>query len=193
MKRRLGLLAVVACLLAVAGCDLQDMYNHAKERPLGHSSFFKDGRSSRPLLDDTVARGHLRTDELLYTGKINGVPVNEFPYPVTPAMLDRGRLEFNIFCSVCHGRDGNGDGMVVQRGFKQPPSYNTDRLRAAPAGHFFDVITNGFGVMFPYKDRIPVSDRWAIVAYIRALQLSQHASPADVPPAERATLQAGGQ
>ncbi len=190
MVKRAVLALGMAALFGLTGCDMQDMYNRAKERPLASSTFFADGRNSRPLPEDTVARGHLREDELLYTGKINGVPQDEFPFPITPQILDRGQLEFNVYCSVCHGAAGNGDGMIVQRGFPHPPSYHIERLRNAPVGHFFDVITNGFGMMFPYKSRVAVEDRWAIAAYIRALQLSQHAPVSDVPPADQARLEA---
>jgi mono/diheme cytochrome c family protein len=188
--RRLALAGTLAAaLLALSGCDMQDMYNQPKYKPLQASSFFDDGRSSRPLVPDTVARSGLRTDALLYTGKLDGKDSEVFPFPVTPQVLDRGQLEYNIYCSVCHGRTGEGNGMIVQRGFKAPPSYHIDRLRQAPAGHFFDVMTNGFGAMYSYKSRVSPEDRWAIAAYIRALQLSQHATLDDVPPAERARLE----
>jgi mono/diheme cytochrome c family protein len=156
------------------------MFDQPKVRPLQASTFFADGRASRPLPEDTVARGDLRGNELLYTGRVHGEVVDAFPFPVTKEVLDRGEQRFDIFCSPCHGRTGYGDGMIVQRGFKAPPSFHSDRLRQAPAGHFFDVITNGFGVMYDYRSRVPVEDRWAIAAYIRALQLSQHASAADL-------------
>lgn len=189
MKPALLLLAAAA-LLGGAGCDLRDMYKDAKERPLAKSTFFPDGRNSRPLVEDTVARGHLKTDELLSTGRINGLVSDEFPFPVTRQVLDRGQQRYDIFCSPCHGRVGDGGGMIVQRGFKRPPSFHADRLRQAPAGHFFDVMTNGFGAMYPYRDRVSVQDRWAIAGYIRALQLSQNASINDVPDAERSQLEA---
>jgi mono/diheme cytochrome c family protein len=188
--RRIVLFLACAGLLAGVGCDMQDMYNQPKYKPLQKSTFFADERSSRPIVPDTVPRSGMRTDELLYTGKVNGVLADEFPFPITQNVLDRGRLEFNIFCSVCHGRTGEGNGMIVQRGFKRPPSYNLPRLRQAPAGHFFDVITNGFGAMYSYNSRISPRDRWAIVAYIRALQLSQHASIDDVPVKVRSRLEA---
>jgi mono/diheme cytochrome c family protein len=178
---------VALALVAVTACR-QDMQDQPRYKPLAASDFFKDGASARPLVPDTVARGHERLDSLLYTGKVDGVVVDEFPVPVTKAVLDRGQERFNIFCSPCHGALGDGDGMVVRRGFRTPPSYHLDRLRDAPVGHFFDVMTNGFGAMQDYRAQVPVPDRWAIAAYIRALQLSQHATTADVPPAERATL-----
>jgi mono/diheme cytochrome c family protein len=180
-------LATVA-LVAVTACR-RDMQDQPRYKPLAASDFFKDGASARPLVPDTVARGEARLDSLLYTGKVDGVLVDEFPFPITKAVLDRGQQRFDIFCSPCHGPLGDGDGMVVRRGFKiLPPSYHIDRLRDAPVGHFFDVMTNGFGAMQDYRAQVSVRDRWAIAAYIRALQLSQHATMADVPPAERAPL-----
>jgi mono/diheme cytochrome c family protein len=176
----LGVLAAAAF-----GCR-QDMFNQPKLRPLQASTFFADGRASRPLPEDTVARGGLHADELLYTARIGGAVADQFPFPVTAQVLDRGQERFNIFCSPCHGRLGAGNGMIVQRGFKQPPSFHSDRLRQAPAGHFFDVMTNGFGVMYDYRSRIVPEDRWAIAAYIRALQLSQHASVDDLDAARAA-------
>lgn len=168
------------------------MHNQPKYRPLRGADFFGDARSARPQVDGTVARGDLNDDELASTGKIGGKPVDLFPFAVTPEVMARGRERFDVFCSPCHGRTGLGNGMIVRRGYRQPPSYAIDRLRAAPAGYFFDVITNGFGAMPDYRTQVPVSDRWAIVAYVRALQLSAHATPEDVPPSERAKLGAGG-
>ena len=124
----------------------------------------------------------------LNTGKVNGQPSEAFPYPVTKEIVERGRERYDVFCAPCHGFAGDGDGMIVQRGFRHPPSIHDDRLRTAPAGHFFEVITNGFGVMFPYGYRVPPRDRWAIIAYIRALQLSRQTPLEDVPEAERAKL-----
>lgn len=176
----------VGCLLAA--CQ-QQMADQPRYKPLARSSFFGDERSARPLVPGTVARGRLLADEQLYTGRSAGRLVDTFPFPVTPALLVRGQERFNIFCALCHDRVGSGLGMVVRRGFRQPPSYHTDRLRQAPIGHFFEVITNGFGTMPDYAAQIPPRDRWAIIAYIRALQLSQHATLADVPTAERHRLQ----
>ncbi len=156
--------------------------------PLAPSAFFEDGRSARPAVPGTVARGELRIDEGFYAGKVNGEPVNAFPFAITPKVLARGRGRFNIYCTPCHGYRGDGRGMIVRRGFPQPPSYHIDRLRRAPVGHFYDVISNGYGAMYSYAARIPPRDRWAIVAYIRALQMSQHASIDDVPEAERSKL-----
>jgi cytochrome c553 len=143
---------------------------------------------SRSTASTIQARGQLRADEAFYTGKSGGKPLDAFPFPVTREVLLRGQERFNIFCAPCHDRVGTGQGMVVRRGFRAPPSYPMDRLRQAPVGHFFDVMTHGFGVMSDYAAQVSPQDRWAIVAYIRALQLSQHASLDDVPEAERGRL-----
>ncbi len=164
------------------------MHVQPKYKPLDPSNFFPDGRSERPPVPGTVARGHLDIDELRYTGKVNGVPADEFPFPITRQDLERGRERYNIYCSPCHDYTGSGHGLVVQRGFPAPPSYHIDRLRQAPVGHFFDVMTNGFGTMFSYASRVSPDDRWRIAAYIRALQLSQHATLDSVPPDQRAKL-----
>ncbi len=169
------------------------MHDQPKYEPLEASPFFEDGRSARPILPETVARGYLREDAHLYTGKAGNEYADTFPFPITGEVLERGRERFNIFCSVCHGRLGDGEGMIARRGFRRPPSYHIDRLRQAPVGHFFDIITNGFGAMPDHATQIPVRDRWAIIAYIRALQRSQHATVDDVPPQEREKLTAGGQ
>jgi mono/diheme cytochrome c family protein len=183
---RIGL---ILCALgaAAAGCR-QDMHDQPKYVPLRQADFFSDQRSARPLVPGTVARGHLNADTLLYTGKENGADATEFPFPVDERVMARGRERFNIYCSPCHGRTGMGDGMVVRRGYRHPPSFHDDRLRSAPVGHFFDVMTNGFGAMPDYAAQVTVQDRWAIAAYIRALQLSGHATLADVPPADRERL-----
>lgn len=165
------------------------MHVQPKILPLAPSQFFDDGRSARPVVPGTIARGHLHADELLYTGKINGAVADAFPFPMTRKDIERGQERFNIFCAPCHGRLGNGQGMIVQRGFPAPPSYHIDRLRQAPAGHFFDVMTNGFGAMFSYASRVGPEDRWRIVAYIRALQLSQHSTVASVPEEKRSGIQ----
>lgn len=196
-------------LLLAAGCDRLDMYDQPRYEALEASSFFADGRSARPQVAGTIARGALREDEPFYTGQEGGQLVHQIPaaayraiYDGSPrrfgptynetapaelrkALLKRGRERFDIYCSVCHGRAGDGDGMIVRRGFRRPPSYHTDRLRQAPAGHFYDVVTSGFGAMPSYASRIDAADRWAIVAYIRALQLSQHAQWDDVPVEQR--------
>ena len=169
------------CLMSLAGCR-QDMHNQPKYRGLRPSTFFADGSSARPIVEGTVARGTLQDDEAFFTGKVDKVTVKELPFAVDEAVLNRGEERYNIYCSPCHDKSGSGNGMVIQRGFaRHPPSYHIDRLRQADAGHFFDVITNGFGAMPDYKAQIAPRDRWAIVAYIRALQLSQHASATDVP------------
>ena len=167
-----------ACLFFSAGCDYlkQDMANQPKNRPLSPSPSFEDGRSERPLVENTVARGSLANDELF-------VPKdsNNFPLSVNLELLERGEERYKIFCSPCHGLSGSGDGMIVRRGFPAPPSYHIARLRGAPPQHFFDVISNGYGVMYSYAARIEPRDRWAIVAYVRALQESQMAKLADLP------------
>jgi mono/diheme cytochrome c family protein len=183
-------LLLLLLLLAALGCR-QDMFDQPKLRPLQSSTFFADGRASRPLVEDTVPRGARRGDDLLSTGRSGGEVADRFPFPITAAILDRGEQRFDVFCSPCHGRTGSGDGMIVQRGFKPPPSFHSDRLRQAPAGHFFEVMTRGFGVMYDYRTRISPEDRWAIAAYIRALQLSQHAGADDLE-AARAAAAAGG-
>ncbi len=169
------------------------MHDQPRYEPLEASDFFSDGRGSRPLVAGTVARGHLREDDHFYTGKLGTNFVDTFPFPLTRQILERGQERFNIFCSPCHDRLGNGEGMVVQRGFRRPPSFHIDRLRGAPAGYYFDVISNGFGAMQDYAAQVPARDRWAIVAYIRALQLSQRARLVDVPPEQRDQLESGGQ
>ena len=166
-----------------------DMHVQPKYEPLDPSSFFPDGRSARQPVPGTVARGELRINEAMYAGKVNGVPVNTFPFPITRQDLERGQQRFNIYCTPCHDYTGSGHGMVVERGFPPPPSYHIDRLRNAPVGHFFDVMTNGYGTMYSYADRISVRDRWCIAAYIRALQLSQHATLNDVPEKDRTKLE----
>ena len=161
----------------------------SRRGPLRESTFFLDDRSARPLVPGTVARGQLREDALLYTGKVNGAIATVFPYRIDTAALARGRERFDIYCAPCHGRTGSGDGMVVRRGYRHPPSLHDDRLRSAPVGHFFDVMTNGFGAMPDYAAQVPAEDRWAIIAYMRALQLSEHASVTDVPVSDRARLE----
>ncbi len=175
----------VAMLLS--GCRL-DMHVQPKYLPYEPTDFFGDGRSERPVIPGTVARGHLHDDELFYTGEENGVTADKFPFPITQADIERGRQRFNIYCTPCHDYTGNGQGMIVQRGFPPPPSFHIQSLRDAPAGHFFQVITNGYGVMYSYAARVEPADRWRIVAYIRALQMSEHAAVTDVPDADRSKL-----
>lgn len=174
-------LVVATCLLvAAAGCR-QDMHNQPKYRPLRASGFFDDASSARPLPEGTIARGTLQTDAPFFTGKNGALFVNELPFPVTPAVIDRGQERYNIYCTPCHDGTGSGNGMVVRRGYPQPPSFHIERLRNIESGYYFDVMTNGFGRMPDYRAQITARDRWNIVAYIRALQLAQHAAPADVP------------
>ena len=182
---------ILALAAASVGCR-QDMHDQPKYIPLRPSTFFADGRSARPLVEGTVARGHLNEDAAFYTGKgPDGKPIGAFPFPVTREIVTRGQERFNIYCAPCHGRLGNGDGMIVRRGFRQPPSYHIERLRSAPNGYFYDVISKGFGAMSDYAAQIEPADRWAIVAYVRALQLSQNAAVADVPPAALGQLTGG--
>jgi len=181
--------AVLASLLG-AGCR-QDMHDQPRYKPLARSDFFDDRRTSRPLLAGTVARGQLHEDTAFYQGKQGQAFVAAFPLPVDAALVARGRQRFQIYCTPCHGQIGSGDGMVVKRGYRQPPTFHQDRLRSAKPGYFFDVITNGFGAMPDYAAQIPAADRWAIVAYLRALQLSQYASIDDVPAERRGGLERG--
>ena len=178
---------LIAITLLFPACR-RDMHDQPKYIPLRESTFFTDQRSARPFVPGTVARGQLREDALLYTGKINGADATVFPFPVDERVMARGRERFDVFCSPCHGRTGQGDGMVVRRGYRHPPTFHQDRLRDSPHGHFFDVITNGFGAMPDYATQIKPEDRWAIIAYLRALQVSQHAALADVPPDRRPSL-----
>jgi mono/diheme cytochrome c family protein len=191
MKTRICRLGLSLLLLTGLSACRPDMFNQPKSKTLGASDFFPDGAASRPIPPHTVARGQLRTDTVYYTGMVGTNFVETLPMPVTPMLLERGRERFDIYCSVCHGRAGDGNGIVVQRGFPIPPSYHIDRLREAPVGHFYDVITRGYGVMFSYAARVKPDDRWAIAAYIRALQLSEHAQLNDVPAADRAKLEGG--
>jgi mono/diheme cytochrome c family protein len=174
------LVAPLICLLFLTGCR-QDMHNQPKYRPLRATTFFTDGSSARPLVEGTVARGTLQEDEAFFTGKIGATPVAEMPFPVDEKVLNRGEERYNIFCTPCHDATGGGKGMVVQRGYRQPTSFHIDRLRQVPPGHFFDVMTNGLGAMPDYRAQISPRDRWAIVAYIKALQLSQHTPASEIP------------
>ncbi len=176
-------------LLAVAAACRQDMQDQPKYKDLRGSAFFDDHRSARPVVEGTVARGRPYGNTPFLTGKENGQPVATLPMPLTREILERGRDRYRIFCTPCHGMTGDGRGIVVQRGYRQPPAFNIDRLRAAPVGYFYDVQTNGFGAMMDYAAQIPPADRWAIAAYLRVLQLSQSATLADVPPDARAGLE----
>ena len=186
-RRWRGLLGLAALAIFAGGCR-QDMHIQPKYLPYQETPFFADGRDERPVVPGTVARGHLRLDDLLYTGKENGEVADKFPFPMTREDLERGRQRYNIYCTPCHAYTGSGNGMIVQRGFPAPPSFHIDRLRQAPVGHFYQVMTDGHGSMYSYAARVEPEDRWRIAAYIRVLQLSQHATIEDVPEAERPKL-----
>ncbi|PYT96018.1 MAG: quinol:cytochrome C oxidoreductase [Acidobacteria bacterium] len=179
----------VAGFLFAGGCRYlkQDMANQPKTLPFSPSDFFEDGRSERPLLENTVARGSI-ADDTLFAPKDS----NAFPLPVNKELLERGQERYKIFCTPCHGLQGDGNGMISMRGMKHPPSFHQDRLRQAPNGYFYDNITNGFGAMYGYSAQIPPRDRWAIIAYLRALQLSRNAKAADLPAALREKLHQSG-
>ncbi|WP_373651531.1 cytochrome c [Schlesneria sp. DSM 10557] len=212
--RRTRLLIWGLVLGATLGCDRLDMYDQPRYEPLEQSHFFRDGLSARPPVEGTIARGNLREDQPFYTGKQGDGLAVRIPEAAFQALYDRnparfgspfdsiepaelrlqlmirGKDRFEIFCSVCHGQSGEGDGIIVRRGFRKPPSFHTDRLREVPNGHFFDVITHGFGAMSSYASRIDAADRWAIVAYLRALQRSQHSQVEDLPEQVRKELSA---
>jgi mono/diheme cytochrome c family protein len=191
MKNKPSLFAIAAlCGLVFAGCEntlRQDMANQPRQNPLSPSDFFADGRSERPAVENTVVRGSIQDDALLVPKESNA-----FPLPVTAELLERGQQRYGIFCTPCHGIQGDGMGMVAMRGMKHPPSYHQDRLRQVPNGYLYDVITNGFGAMYGYSSQIPPRDRWAIVAYLRALQLSRNAPMGQLPAELREKLMAGG-
>jgi mono/diheme cytochrome c family protein len=190
LRRALASLVILAGAVSLTACR-QDMHQAPRYDPLERSPLFADQRSARALVEGTVARGQLRDDKVFYTGKQpDGQLVGTVPVPVDRALLLRGQDRYNVYCSPCHGRTGDGNGMVVQRGFKAPASYHTDRLREQPVGYFYDVITNGFGAMQDYSAQVAPRDRWAIAAYIRTLQFSRHATVADVPAERRGTLEA---
>lgn len=184
-----SLLLAAACLLATGGCGTlrQDMANQPRQNPLSPAPFFPDDRSERPLIDNTVVRG-TTAEDVLFVPKDS----NTFPLPLTQELLARGQDRYTIFCSPCHGLQGDGQGMVTMRGMKHPPSYHQDRLRNEPIGYFFDVITYGFGAMNGYSAQLEPRDRWAIVAYVRALQLSRDAHVGELPANLREKLMAGG-
>lgn len=188
----LPLLGGVIAMLALSGC-YQKMGLQPAFDPYDQSDFFEDGMSARPRVEGTVARGEYSEDELLHTGRSGGQLATMFPFPVTGEVLDRGQERFNIYCSVCHGPAGEGDGMIVRRGYKKPNSFHSPTVAAQPEGYYFTVMTQGFGVMPSYAAQVPVEDRWAIVAYIRALQLSQRASVADIPAEELSRLESAPQ
>jgi mono/diheme cytochrome c family protein len=167
------------------------MFDQPKYEPLEASPFFADGAAARPLPAHTVARGHLRAEPWRWTGiGADGRPLADFPVAVDEALLRRGRKVYDVFCSPCHDRTGGGDGMVVRRGFKRPPSFHDERLRQAPPGHFVAVVAEGFGQMPAYAAQVPPADRWAVAAYLRALQLARRFPAAELSAEERARLDA---
>jgi hypothetical protein len=183
--QRIQLIAAVLATGAFGACRL-DMHVQPRENPLSRSDFYADQRSERSPVEGTVARDDLRADTYFYTGKVGNNPGDVMPFPVTKQVLERGRERFNIFCAPCHSRLGDGNGFVPSRGFaRKPPSFHIARLEKAPVGYFYDVITNGFGIMPDYASQIPPQDRWDIIAYVRALQLSQNATTADVPAGQK--------
>jgi mono/diheme cytochrome c family protein len=184
-----AMLVIASCAIGLGGCGSlrQDMANQPRQNPLSPSTFFADGRSERTLPENTVARGEIVNDDLLVPKDSNA-----FPVQLTPELLQRGEERFGIFCSPCHGLQGNGEGMVAMRGMKHPPSFHQERLRQVPNGYIYDVVTNGFGAMYGYSAQIPPQDRWAIIAYVRALQLSRYARAADLPQDLREKLKTGG-
>lgn len=185
MASRWNISLLGALTLLLAGCR-QDMHDQPRFKPLAESDFYADLRSARPQVEGTVARGQLHEDTYFYTGKIGNNPGDFMPFPVTEEVLARGRERFDIYCAPCHSRLGDGNGFIPSRGFpRKPPSYHIERLRKAPLGYFYDVISNGFGLMLDYSAQIPPRDRWCIVAYIRALQLSQNATMAEVPAGQK--------
>jgi mono/diheme cytochrome c family protein len=188
-RRPLAVAGALLVALVASGCR-QDMHDQPRVKPLGANDFFADGQGARPLPEGTVARGDLREDKAFWTGYTpEGDLLAAPPMPVTRELLVRGRERFDIFCAPCHGATGDGRGMVVRRGYKQPSSYHVDRLRLAPLGYYFDVMTNGFATMPSYAAQIPPEDRWAIAAYLRALQLSQGARLVELPAADRRAVE----
>ena len=192
MRNKPSLPAIAAlCGLVLTGCGestlRQDMANQPRQNPLSPAPIFADGRSARPIVDNTVARGATQEDALLVPKDSNA-----FLLPLTAELLQRGQQRYTIFCTPCHGIQGDGMGMIAVRGMKHPPSYHQDRLRNEPTGYIYDVITNGFGAMYGYSAQIPPRDRWAIIAYLRALQLSRNAQATDLPAELREKLMSGG-
>lgn len=188
--RTLSAAAILPLMLLMVACR-QDMQDQPKYKPLGSSRFFADGRDARPIPAGTIARDELNDTDSFHTGGDNGTFLDTIPLRVDSALLRRGQERFDIYCSPCHGRTGDGNGMVAQRGVKIPADFHTDRLRSVPPGYIYQVIKNGYGAMGDYGDQIPVNDRWAIVAYVRALQFSRDATLNDVPEQERGELSAG--
>ena len=193
-KPTLTILPLAILAIFLTGCDLVPLHmrDQARVDPLEESQFYPDGLAARPLPANTIPRGEwgeIMLNEHLYTGKIDGEYADTFPMPVTQELMQRGQERYDVFCAPCHSRVGDGTGMIVQRGFQQPPSYHTDRLREQPVGYYYEVISNGFGAMYSYSARISPEDRWAIVAYIQALQRSQQATLDDVPESEKSKLE----
>jgi mono/diheme cytochrome c family protein len=189
---RIRCVVAIAGLAALAGCH-DDMWIQPKAKPLQQSDFFADGHSSRPQVPHSIPRGDLRIDDALYAGRVDGKLVKELPIAIGELDLKIGQERFNIYCSPCHGKLGDGHGMIAERGFnlrRKPASYHTDRLREMPIGHFFEVITEGHGVMYPYASRVKVDDRWRIAAYIRVLQKSQNVNASQLDPAEQQKIDA---
>lgn len=193
-KSILTTLALAAAALFFSGCDLVPLHmrDQAKYEPLEQSGFYADGLAARPVPANTIPRGEwgqIKLNEPFYTGQVEGEYVDTFPMTVTSDVLMRGQQRYEIFCSPCHSRVGDGQGMIVQRGFQQPPSFHIERLRNESNGYYYDVISNGFGAMYSYASRVPPEDRWAIIAYIRALQLSQNANFEELPETDRLELE----
>ena len=188
MSPRSGLPIFLAA--ALVGCHRANMDVQPRVKPLSPDAFFSDGRSARPLPAGIVARGDGALDDSFEYGSRDGKEIDELPVPLTSGLLIRGRQRFEIYCAPCHDRTGSGDGMIVRRGFPHPPSFHIDRLRKAPLGHFVGAMANGFGTMYPYADRVSAQDRWAIAAYIRALQLSRSARLSQLPADVRHRLEA---
>lgn len=186
MMRVLAWTFLAGAAVLSAGCH--DMWDTGRIKPFERNAFFADGSSARPIPEGTVARGQAVRTDLLHTGKVDGRFADLFPFAITDSVMRRGRDRYTTFCTPCHGRLGDGGGMIVQRGFPRPNSFHADSVRARPAGYYFDVITNGFGRMYSYAPSIPVEDRWAIVAYIRALQLSQRAPLTALPESDRTQI-----
>lgn len=189
MKPIKGIISASVSAMLLVACR-QDMHDQPKYKPLAVSAFFADGRSARPIPEGTIARGELNDTDSAHTGTAGNGFVDVVAVPVTESLLRRGQERYDIFCSPCHDRMGTGNGMIAQRGFKIPADLNSDRVRNSPPGYLFQVISNGYQAMPDYKDQIPVPDRWAIVAYVRALELSRHSTLQDVPPQFRAPLEA---
>lgn len=185
------LLVALAALLALSACR-RAMVDQPKVEPYEASSFFADGLSARPVSENTVPRSAPLEEDGLYTGRVNGEPVTTVPLPLSESLLERGQERYDVYCTPCHGRAGYGDGIIVQRGFPAPPSFHQQRLRRAPDGYYFDVISNGLGAMYSYANRVPVEDRWAIIAHIRALQFSQNASLQELPAADVEQIEESG-